>query len=343
MRVFLTGNEGYLGSVVQDMLLAQGHVSVGGDAGFFNPRGERAAWDIRDVTADQVRGYDAVVHLAGLSNDAAGDLSEEATVAINELSSIRLARLAKAAGVSRFVFASSCSVYGGATRPHLAEDGEVRPLTAYARSKLRAERAIVALADDQFTPVALRFATLFGFSPAFRNDLLVNRMVSTAWRYGRITVAGDGRAERPLLHVGDGASAILSTLIADEAVVGGAVFNVGVPEANYSLRTVAELVRASFPEATIAFAGSADHRTYNVCFDKFAAHVPGWRPQHTVADGVASVAQALDEGARFPRTGSQWGQGERSSWLSLLRQENVLTEGFRWRRPSAAPASPTPR
>lgn len=334
MRVLLTGNEGYLGAVVQEALRARGHEPTGADAGFFHPHGERRPWDVRDVGVEDLDGYDAVVHLAGLSNDAAGDLSEEVTVAINERASVRLARLAKVAGVGRFVFASSCSVYGGAVRAGLTEEDEARPLTAYARSKLAAERAIVALSDPGFAPAALRFATLFGFSPSFRNDLLVNRMVSTAWRYGQITVAGDGRAERPLLHVRDAAEAVLGTLAADPATVRGAVFNVGAPGSNFSVRAVADLVRSRFPEAAVAFAGSADRRTYNVCFDRFASRLPDARPVRTVADGIVEVAAALDGRPVFPSLGSEWGRGERSSWLSLLRRESVLTEKFRWWRPS---------
>ncbi|GGM86912.1 NAD-dependent epimerase/dehydratase family protein [Dactylosporangium sucinum] len=335
MRVFLTGNEGYLGAVLQEELTAEGHEVTGGDSGLFTPHCERQVWDVRDVTAEELRGYDAVVHLAGLSNDAAGELSADATVDINESSSIRLARLARTAGVERLVFASSCSVYGASAEPNLTEDCVPQPLTTYARSKLAAERAIMATGTDAFHPVALRFATLFGSSPAFRNDLLVNRMVSTAWRYGQISVTGDGGAVRPLLHVRDAASAVARTLAASVVDVHGTVFNVGVPGANYSIRAVAELVQARFPGARIVFAGSPDRRSYAVCFDRFTGRITTWRPRRTVTDGIAEVADALDRSAPFPRLGSQWGRGERSSWLSLLRQEDVLTGSFRWNRLAA--------
>ncbi|MFC0543432.1 NAD-dependent epimerase/dehydratase family protein [Kutzneria chonburiensis] len=330
MRIFLTGNEGYLGSVVQEELIEAGHTVTGHDAGFFSTDGERRAWDIRDITADDLRGHDAIVHLAGLSNDAAGELSEDVTLEINQRGSIQLAELAREAGVERFVFASSCSVYGDAHQPELTEDGEVRPLTAYARSKLVAERAIVAL--DGLCATALRFATLFGASPALRNDLMVNRMVGTAARYGKITVTGDGAATRPLLHVRDAATAIVSTLEAPAAAVRGQVFNVGVPGANYTIRSVAELVTDRFPAAEISFAGSPDHRSYTVCFDRFTSTVTAWQPRYDVEYGIREVAEYLEHAEPFPRIGNPWGRGERSSWLHLLRQENVLTDAFRWTR-----------
>ncbi|HEY0449373.1 SDR family oxidoreductase [Actinophytocola sp.] len=340
MRIFLTGNAGYFGSVVHEELLAAGHEVTGCDAGFFDvERDESAAWDVRDVTVEELRGHDAVVHLAGLSNDAAGELSEEVTVEINQRASIRLAWLASKAGVERFVFASSCSVYGAAAEPNLTEDGIVRPLTAYAHSKLWAERAIVAFTANGLCPTALRFATLYGPSPAFRNDLLVNRMTSTAWRHGQVTVTGDGSAERPLLHVRDAASAILETLSADSAAVFGEVFNVGVPGANYSLRQVADLVTARYPDVGVRFTGSPDRRSYTVCFDRFTDRVDGWRPQRTVEDGVAEVAALLNRTAPFPRLGTRWGPGERSSWLAGLIRENVLTDEFRWTGPLPAVAN----
>jgi nucleoside-diphosphate-sugar epimerase len=325
VRVLVTGDRGYLGSQVSAVL----ERSAGCDLGLFDTAGVAGpARDFRDLTAADLSGADAVVHLAAVPNDAAGDISPDATEDVNHRGSVRLARLARDAGVRSFVLASSCSVYGAAGDVAADESYSPTPLTAYGSSKLAAEAGVLALAGPGFRPVALRFATLYGYSPSFRSDLMVNRMVSTAWRTGKIHVSGTGAALRPMLHVRDAASAIAAVLPVDLA---GQLFNVGAVGRNRTVLDIARLVAEAFPDAVIEPAGVDDARSYTVDFARFARTLPDWRPRLEIADGVRDVADALRDGdlPQLTSAASGWATTDRREWLLRLRGRGVLDEQFR--------------
>jgi nucleoside-diphosphate-sugar epimerase len=343
-RVFLTGNRGFFGRVLEQVLVGDGHDVVGCDVGFFDGPGSES-WDVRDVVVSDLRGFDVVVHLAALCNDACGALSEAATVEINEHATARLAWTAREAGVPRFIFASSCSVYGAAGGDEIDETASPSPLTIYARAKLRAEAAIQEFATDRFSPVSLRFATLYGTSPSFRSDLLVNRMASTAMRFGWTLVNGDGSIVRPLLHVEDAGRAVATVTTADAALVHGEVFNVGTAGQNMRIAEVADLVRARFPHIVSRRMKLSDTRSYAVRFDRFAERFGDWAPRVGVAAGLDEVVSAFGDGKHAEGTpyghtaisdGGSWGPTDRCEWLSGLLSQGRLSPSFRWCPPPAA-------
>jgi nucleoside-diphosphate-sugar epimerase len=337
MKILLAGNRGYLGSVLQDVLMEAGHESAGLDTGFFDADPMQPRQDVRDVTAADLLGCDAVVNLAALCNDACGDLSAAVTHEVNTTAAASLARLAKSLGIKRYVLASSCSVYGVAPGDDvLTENDPVAPETAYATSKVDAERALFRLTDASFQPVALRFATLFGDSPSFRSDLMVNRIAVSAHRWNRITMNGDGTLWRPLLHVRDAARAILAALEADAPAVAGKVFNVGFPEHNHRVADVVEMARSLVPGVTVKRTPAADSRSYAVCFDKFHETFPGFEPSCSVIDGLREVIDAYHSRLRLPlrAAGDGWAHTDRRERLLAMRASGYLREDFRWRVPS---------
>ena len=286
MRVLLTGNEGYLGCLVAGVLADAGHEVVGVDTGYY-----KAGWlysgltstprtlvrDVRHLERGDLEGFDAVVHMAELSNDPLGDLIGEITYAINHEGSVRLARLAKEAGVSRFVHMSSCSVYGVAEGT-VDETSPVSPQTAYARCKALVERDVSALADDDFSPTFLRNATAFGASPRMRFDIVLNNLAGLAWTTRTIAMTSDGSPWRPLVHALDIAQAIQLVLAAPRERVHGEVLNVGSDDNNYRVRDIAEIVGAQFPGAQVTFGPpSADNRSYRVSFAKIHDVLPDFR------------------------------------------------------------------
>lgn len=304
MRVLLTGSEGYIGAVLRDRLLERGHEVVGLDTGFFHecdfarpptpiPLVRR---DIRQLTQADVAGYDAVVHLAALSNDPLGDLSPELTAEINTQASIRLARLAKAAGVSRFLFASSCSLYGQGMGKGLTEEAPANPQTPYARSKVDFEQALKGLADDTFSPTYLRNATAFGLSPRLRFDLVVNNLVGWAWTTGKIAMTSDGTPWRPLVHVQDIAKAFVCALEAPREAVHNEAFNVGSTQNNLQIRDIALKVQCHMPDCAISFGQSdGDTRTYHVDFTKVETRLPGFqRADYSVDAAVTEFLEAFE-------------------------------------------------
>jgi nucleoside-diphosphate-sugar epimerase len=336
VKVLLAGNRGYLGSVLQDLLVSAGHEVTGLDTGYFDADPLQPRRDTRDVTADDLDDCDAVVNLAALCNDACGDLSVAVTHEVNTDAVVRLARLARQRRIQRYVFASSCSVYGVAPGADmLRETDHVAPETAYATSKVVAERELFQLADASFRPVALRFATLFGDSPSFRSDLMVNRIALTASRWGRITMNGEGLLWRPLLHVRDAARSILAALESDR---GGpdAVFNVGFPEQNHRIVDVVEMARELLPGVTVTRTPGADTRSYAVCFDKFHEAFPGFASTCTVPEGLREVVRAYDQRLRLPlaAAGEGWAHTDRRERLLSMRSAGYLGEDFRWRVPS---------
>jgi nucleoside-diphosphate-sugar epimerase len=304
MRVLLTGHDGYIGHVLLPMLLDHGHHVTGldsflyEDCGFVTEEASPSAVvrkDIRQVEVEDLRGLDAVLHLAGISNDPLGDLQPAATYAINHEASVRLARLAKEAGVQRYVFSSSCSNYGAAGDTFLDEGAGFNPVTPYAESKVWVERDVARLADDSFSPTFLRSATAFGVSQRLRGDLVVNNLVGYARTTGDVLIKSDGMPWRPLVHIEDIARAFVAVLEAPRELVHNEAFNVGITSENYRVRAVAEMVAEVVPGSKVTFAGDAspDARNYRVDCEKIRSRLPAFQPQWTVRKGIEQVYEAL--------------------------------------------------
>jgi nucleoside-diphosphate-sugar epimerase len=341
MRVLVTGHEGYLGSVLVPQLIAVGHDVIGLDVGFFAdctlgpppPNVPTLRTDLRDVTPSAIAevGPDAVVHLAALCNDPLGNLDSELTYDINYRATVKLARAAKAAGATRFLFSSSCSLYGaGLDDGPLDEDAGFAPLTPYGESKIRSEQDLLPLADADFSPVFLRNATAYGFSPRLRGDLVVNDLVGHALLAGEVRLRSDGTAWRPLVHAEDIAAAFLALLEAPREVVHGRAFNVGDTAENYLIRDVAELVR-ELVGGTVTYTegAGADARNYRVSCDRIAREVPGFRPQWTVRKGIEQLVEAYE---RYGLTlGALMGERhQRLRRIDALRATGNLDESLRW-------------
>jgi nucleoside-diphosphate-sugar epimerase len=303
MNVFVTGHRGYIGVHLVDVLQRAGHTVTGCDSGLFDgcewepfatPERELRK-DVRELELEDLRGHDCVMHLAAISNDPMGDVDPEVTLSVNRDASVRLAELAKEAGVPRWLFAGSCSVYGQATDHDVVESDPLNPLTAYARSKIDVEEAVRPLADASFTPVFLRNATAYGHSPMLRIDLVVNNLLACAVALGEIRIMSDGTPWRPLIHCRDIARAFLALAAAE--VDGGIAVNVGANEENYQVRDVAELVQELVPDADIQFTGEAgnDPRSYRVDFGLLRQIVPGFRLEYTLRSGMEELHAKLVE------------------------------------------------
>ncbi|MBT2231729.1 NAD(P)-dependent oxidoreductase [Nonomuraea sp. NEAU-A123] len=303
MRVLLTGHQGYLGTVMSPVLAGAGHEVIGLDSGLFadcvlgpppdDPEG--LAVDLREVPAEALAGFDAVVHLAALSNDPLGSLAPELTYDINYHASVRLARLARDAGVRRFLYASTCSVYGAAGGDDLVtEEAPLRPVTPYAESKVRVEDEVLKLADAAFSPVFLRNATAFGFSPRLRADIVLNNLVGHAHLSGEVRVLSDGTPWRPLVHALDIAEAFAAVLTAPREAVHGEAFNVGTEQNNVTVAGIAATVVEAVPGATLAITGEtgADPRSYRVDFSKIRAALPGYEARRSVKEGALELIDA---------------------------------------------------
>ncbi|UCG34748.1 MAG: SDR family oxidoreductase [Candidatus Omnitrophota bacterium] len=320
MRVLVTGHLGYIGTVMVPMLLTEGHDVVGLDSNLYG----RCTFcdgitdvpfinkDIRAIEARDLEGFDAVVHLAGLSNDPLGDLNPDLTFEINYKASVRLAQLSKKTGVRRFVFSSSCSNYGAAGENLIDESGELKPVTPYGESKVLVEEDVSKLADSDFSPTFLRSATVYGVSPRLRFDLVLNNLTAWAFTTGEVHLKSDGTPWRPIVHVEDVARAFIAVLGAPLEKVHNGVFNVGITEENYRIRQLAEIVEQAVPNCKIGFAESAgpDRRCYRVDFSKIAKTFPEFKPQWNARRGAEQLYQAYKkiglaledfEGPRFKR------------------------------------------
>jgi nucleoside-diphosphate-sugar epimerase len=303
MRVLVAGDRGYIGAVLVPFLRAAGHEVDGLDVGLYEgcdlgpaPEGlgGRAPRDMRDVEPGELAGYDAVACLAALSNDPLGDLNRAATFSVNLDGTLQLARAAKAAGIERFLFASSCSLYGAAGSAGVTEDADLAPVTPYGETKVLAERELAQLADDNFSPVYLRNATAYGASPRLRLDIVVNNLTAIAVTAGQVRLESDGSPWRPLVHIEDISRAFLAALEAPRELVHNEAFNVGRPEDNLQIRDIAEMVRDAVPGSAVSFAAGAgpDIRDYRVDFSKLQATFPDLKLRWTVRDGIEELAAA---------------------------------------------------
>lgn len=287
MKILVTGTEGYLGSLLPPLLIAKGHEVIGIDTGFY-----KVGWlyngtsltaktlnkDIRNITPEDLEGVDAIVHMAELSNDPTGQLAPHITYEINHLGSVRLANLAKTMGVRRFVYMSSCSVYGIASQGDITEESPVNPQTAYAECKTLVERDVKPLADDDFSPTFMRNATAFGASPRMRFDIVLNNLAGLAWTTKEIKMTSDGTPWRPLVHALDICKAIVCTLEAPRDIIHNQVFNVGETENNYQVREIAEIIAHTFSGCKLTFGqNGSDNRSYRVSFDKINTILPGFK------------------------------------------------------------------
>lgn len=343
MNVLLTGHKGYIGSVMTPLLLDAGHTVHGLDADLFEgcsfdedgmttiPETRK---DLRDVQQSDVEGFDVVIHLANLSNDPLGNLDPDLTYAINHRATVRLAELARDAGVGRFVFSSSCSLYGAAGQDRVTEEADFNPVTPYGTAKVLAERDIRPLASESFSPIFMRNGTVYGISPRLRFDLVVNNLTAWAVATGQIRMKSDGSPWRPLVHVEDVCTAFLTALEAPREAIHNEAFNVGSTSENYQVRDVATIVGEVVPDCAVSFADGAspDSRSYRVAFEKITERL-GWSPKWTVRDGAEQVYEVL----RGLKLAPEVFEGERYSrieHLKVLLADGRVSPDLRWRSES---------
>jgi nucleoside-diphosphate-sugar epimerase len=341
VRVLVTGSDGYIGSVLVPILAERGHEVSGLDTGFYRDGllyggseapGRVVRKDIRRLTAADLEGFDAVVHLAELANDPLALLAPSVTHEINYAGSLRVATLAKATGVPRFVYMSSCSVYGVATTDEVTEDSPVNPLTPYAQCKALVERDVGAMADDDFSPTFLRSATVFGASPRMRFDLAVNNLSGVAWTTGVVRLESDGTAWRPFIQVRDVSRAISFVLDAPRDAVHNQILNVGSQSSNSRILDVAHTVASVFDGSEIAFASeaSADTRSYRVSFDKLAKTLPSFSCQWTVERGARELREVFDS-VRLTADRFSFRGFTRLAQIEHLRRTEQIDQRFFWR------------
>jgi nucleoside-diphosphate-sugar epimerase len=302
MKVLITGHKGYIGAVAGPVLQAAGHEVVGLDTNWFDGCDFAAApvaipeiaIDLRDVEKKDLEGFDAVLHFAALSNDPLGDLDPELTYEINHRATVRLAKAAKGAGVKRFVFSSSCSLYGAAGDDFLDENAGLNPVTPYGESKILAERDVTPLADENFSPTFMRNATAYGVSPRLRLDIVLNDLVASALTTGQVYIKSDGTPWRPIVHIRDIIAAAVAALEAPRELVHNQVFNVGQTKENYRIRELAEIVKETVPGCRVEYApgGGPDKRCYRVNCDNIGRVLPAFRPQWTARKGAQELYEA---------------------------------------------------
>lgn len=343
MKVFVTGVDGYIGALLAPMLRDRGHEVVGLDCGYY-----RDGWlysenhamrtfpfqlnkDLRHVTEEDLRGCDAVVHLAELSNDPLGQNNPENTYKINHVGSVELAKKARKVGITRFVYTSSCSVYGAGAGGVLTEESETNPQTAYANCKVLVERDVAALANDDFSPTYLRNATAYGPSPRMRFDIVLNNLCAWAWTTGNIAMTSDGTPWRPLVHVLDICSAIACALEAPRQAVHNETFNVGHNDDNYRVKEIAAIVAEVFPGCRVTFGSSnGDNRSYRVAFDKIAEQLPGFKCQWNATAGARQL-RTVFERIEMSKEIFDFRAFTRLKQLEFLKRTNQIDTEFFWK------------
>jgi len=329
VKVFVTGAEGYIGSILAPWLEASGHARLYQDPAITKiPATIRR--DIRSIEPADLEGFDAVVHLAELSNDPVGEHSPEVTFDINHQGSVKLATAAKAAGVPRFVYTSSCSVYGVAEGV-VDESSPVSPQTAYAQCKVLVERDLTAMASDRFVPTFLRNATAYGASPSMRFDIVLNNLAGLAWTQRRIAMTSDGTPWRPLVHLRDICKAILCVLEAPAETVQSQVFNVGASNSNYQVRDIAEVVAGTFPGCELTYGpSSGDNRSYRVDFDKIHDRLPGYSCDWDIERGAAELLHIFQR-VKMTENLFEHSAFTRLKSLSHLVESDQIDEHFYWK------------
>ncbi len=305
MKILVTGTEGYLGCLLAPLLIERGHEVIGVDTGYY-----KVGWlyngtetsaktlnkDIRHISLEDLQGVEAIVHMAELSNDPTGQLSPTITYDINHVGSVRLAKLAKQAGIRRFIYMSSCSVYGVATEGDVTEESPVNPQTAYAECKTFVERDVQPLASDDFSPTFMRNATAFGASPRMRFDIVLNNLAGLAWTTKEIKMISDGTPWRPLVHALDISKAIICALEAPRDIVHNQIFNVGDTANNYRVKEIAEFVAEAFPGCKLSFGDNAsDNRSYRVSFEKINTVLPGFKCDWDARSGAKQLFDVFNQ------------------------------------------------
>lgn len=341
-RVLVTGHRGYIGTILVPKLLEAGHEVVGLDSDLFRqcsftgkiPEVPTILKDVRDVEHSDLENFDAIIHLAGLSNDPLGDYKPGLTEEINSQATLRLAKLGKRMGVKRFLFASSCSNYGASDDAFLLEDAKLKPVTPYGRSKVTVETELASLADENFTPTFLRASTAYGVSPRLRFDLVVNNLTAWAFTTGMVYIKSDGTPWRPVVHVEDICLAYLAVLHAPREIIHNESFNVGLTSENYQVRDLAQIVKDIVPGCRIEYSpgGGPDKRCYRVDCNKIARTLPEFKPQWTARRGIEELYESYKtvgltveefEGDRY----------QRIAHVKKLTAEGYLDETLRWKRP----------
>ncbi len=339
MRVLVTGHRGYIGPILVNKLLEHGHDPVGLDSDIFAecafyedmPAIPELRLDLRDAKLGDLEGFDAVIHLAGISNDPIGNLNPALTYQINHQASVRLAELSKEAGCQRFLFSSSCSTYGAAGEDFLTEQASFNPVTPYGHSKVLVEQDVAKLADEDFSPTFLRNATAYGVSPRLRFDLVINNLVAHAYTRGLVYMLSDGTPWRPVVHIEDISNAFLAALEAPREVVHNQAFNVGGNDENYQIKELAEIVAEVVPGCRIEYAPDAgpDKRTYRVDFSKIQRMLPGFKPQWTARQGAEELFEAYQQ-VHLQREDFEGSRYRRIDHIQKLMKAGRLGEDLRW-------------
>jgi nucleoside-diphosphate-sugar epimerase len=341
MKVLVTGADGYIGALLVPLLLERGHEVVGLDTGFY-----RDGWlyrdgigkvppyiskDIRRITEDDLQGFEAVVHLAELSNDPLGQHSPCVTHNINYLGTVMLAEKCKSVGITRFVYTSSCSVYGVGSDKYQTEESATNPQTAYAQCKVLVERDLSTMADNDFSPTFLRNATAYGPSPRIRFDLVLNNLAGLAWTTREIRMTSDGTPWRPLVHALDICEAIACCLKAPRDIVHNQIFNVGDNAENYQVKEIAQIVADIFPDCRLTFGTSnGDNRSYRVSFDKIHAKLPGFQCRRNARTGVTQLRELFERIGMTQET-FQFRAFTRLNQLKYLIDTRQIDADFFWR------------
>ena len=341
MKVLVTGDRGYIGSVLVGKLIDQGFDVVGLDTGFFDdniatrsvlPKYKQVNKDIREVKISDLSGIDAIIHLSALSNDPMGQINPKLTEEINYKSSVRLAKLAKQASVKKFIFSSSCSIYGIAASGVVDEESKVNPLTAYAKSKIKTETALKKLASDNFLIYLLRNSTVYGFSPRFRNDLVVNNLVTTALAFGEIRILSDGTPWRPLIDIRDLVDVFIEFLNTGNKALNGQVINIGFNENNFQVKDLVDVIREYLPSCKVVYTGEhgTDSRSYRVKFDLFKKHFPQVHQKWPLSRSVKDIIENLQK-SKFRRKDFERCVYTRLAILRKLMSEGKIDKNLFWK------------